>query len=145
MNIHLVLADVVLLLHFAYVAFVVVGLVWIWVGHWRGWSLVRNFYFRLAHLVAIGIVVAEALAGMVCPLTTWENQLRLRAGGGQSYEGSFIQAWVHRVLFFEVGEDFFTPIYVAFFAAVAASLWVVKPRWPWTEKDRANLPLPPLV
>ena len=41
----------------------------------------RNFWFRGSHLGAIAVVAAESLVGFVCPLTTWENRLRLLAGG----------------------------------------------------------------
>jgi hypothetical protein len=125
------LADLVLMVHFGFVLFVVAGLVLIWVGWGLGWSFVRCFYFRAAHLLAMGIVLAEALGGMTCPLTTWEAQLRWRAGEGQRYAGSFVQHWVHRVMFFEAGESTFTIIYLIFFALILASLWVVKPNWPW--------------
>lgn len=121
------LADLVLIVHFAFVAFVVVGLLLIWVGGWRDWRLVRNVWFRAAHLAAIGLVAAESLAGIVCPLTTWENALRSRAGAGGAYEGSFVQHWLHRFLFYEANERTFTIIYVLFLAAVLASLWFVNP------------------
>jgi hypothetical protein len=124
------LADVVLLVHAAFVAFVVVGLVLIWVGRFRSWTFVRNFWFRVAHLAAIGVVAAESLSGFVCPLTTWEDQLRLLAGGEQRYEGSFIQHWLHQMIFYDLSESVFTIAYIAFFLAVALSLWWVPPRWP---------------
>jgi len=124
------LADAVMLLHFAYVAFVVVGLLAVWAGYFLRWSFVRNFWFRLAHLGCMGVVVLESAFGVTCPLTTWELQFRLLAGGGQYYQSSFLQHWVHRVLFFRAGEDVFLIIYAAFFALLALSLWVVKPRWP---------------
>jgi hypothetical protein len=114
----------------AFVAFVIVGLALIWLGGWRRWAYVRNFWFRVAHLAAIGVVAAESLAGFVCPLTTWENQLRLLAGGGERYAGSFIQHWLHQLLFYDVSERVFTLIYVAFFTAVALSLWLVPPLRP---------------
>ena len=44
------------------------------------WKWVRNPWFRAIHLIAIGIVVAESLAGIPCPLTVWERQLRKMAG-----------------------------------------------------------------
>lgn len=123
------LADVVLVVHFGFVAFVLGGLLLIWLGRILRWSWVRNFWFRAAHVLAIGVVVAEALCGMVCPLTTWENQLRLAAGQG-SYAGSFVQHWLHRVMFFEASPATFTVIYVIFFLAVLASFWFVPTRWP---------------
>lgn len=79
MNAWSILADVLLILHFAFVAFVVGGFVVIWVGYFCRWPFVRNFWFRLAHLVAMGCVFLETLTGFVCPLTDWENQMRLRA------------------------------------------------------------------
>ena len=124
------LADSILILHFAFVAFVVIGLLVIWVGWLRRWRFVRNFWFRLAHLLAIGVVAAESLTGIVCPLTIWENHLRLLAGGGERYAGSFVQHWLHRVMFYEARESTFTILYILFFVAVALSLWLVKPRWP---------------
>ena len=68
--------------------------------------------------------------GFVCPLTTWENQLRLRAGGESRYQESFIQHWLHQVLFFDLDEKVFTVLYVAFFLMVGLSLWFVPPRRP---------------
>ncbi len=119
----LLLADVVLVVHFAIVSFVVFGLVLVWVGRFRRWEWVSNVWFRAAHLATIGVVAAEALGGVVCPLTTWENQLRLAAGGGERYAGSFVQHWVHKVMFFELPSHVFTIGYVVFFIAVAA-LWL---------------------
>src|SRR4029079_7904709 len=53
------LADLIVAIHAAYVAFVVVGLLLILIGLACGWKWVRNWWFRVAHLVAILIVAAE--------------------------------------------------------------------------------------
>lgn len=127
---YLWLADFVLLVHFAFVAFVVLGLCVIWLGYFRRWEWVRNFWFRAVHLLAIAAVAAEALLGIVCPLTVWEDRLRLLAGGGDRYADSFIQHWLHRLMFFQASPWVFTVAYVAFFLAVAASFWIVKPKRP---------------
>ena len=121
------LADLILLLHFAYVLFVVLGLVVIWVGYFLKWDFVRNFWFRLAHLLAIAYVVEESLTDTACPLTVWENEFRLKAGGG-TYQGSFIEHWLHPVLFYDGSSMTFTIIYSLFFTAVLLSLWLVMPR-----------------
>jgi hypothetical protein len=128
-RLYLLLADFTLVVHAAFVAFVVVGLLLVWIGGFCGWQFVRNLWFRLAHLAAIGIVAAQSLAGFVCPLTTWENRLRLLAGGEERYQGSFIQHWLHRVVFFDFPEHVFTLVYVSFFLVVALSLWLVPPQW----------------
>jgi hypothetical protein len=127
---YLGLADLVLVVHASFVAFVIVGLLLIWIGHIRRWAFVRSLWFRVAHLAAIGVVAAESLSGFVCPLTNWEDRLRLLAGGEQRYAGSFLQHWLHQVIFFDLSESVFTVAYVAFFLAVALSLWFVPPRWP---------------
>ena len=122
------LADLVLLVHFGFVAFVVLGFVLIWVGYFCRWPFVRDLRFRLAHLAAIGLVLAESLAGFICPLTTWENLLRLRAGEGAGYAGSFVEHWFGRVLFHDWSQQTFTLIYAAFFIFVAITFRVVRPR-----------------
>jgi hypothetical protein len=83
----------------------------------------------------MAVVVVESLGGVVCPLTTWEAKLRVLAGGGGIYAGSFIQHWVHCLMFFDASERTFTSIYVAFFAVVVASVFLVRPRWPWMRPE----------
>ena len=122
------LADAILVLHFAFVLFVVAGLLVTWIGYFAGWKFVRNPWFRGAHLLAMAVVVAESLFGIICPLTKWEAALRLKAGEDPAYEGSFIQHWVHRVMFFEISERTFTMVYVIVFVLIVLSLVVVPPR-----------------
>jgi hypothetical protein len=121
------LADVVLAAHFGIVVFVVGALPLIVVGNVRGWAFVSGWWFRLAHLAAIGIVAAQAWLGVVCPLTTLENWLRAEAGQA-TYESSFIEHWLTRLLFFEAPAWVFTAAYTLFALAVAAAWWRVPPR-----------------
>ena len=116
------LADLVLLVHFAFVLFVVGGLGLIWVGAAAGWNWIRNRRFRIAHLAAIVIVAGEALAGIWCPLTLREAQLR-----GMEAEKSFLAQWVHRVMFYDFPEWVFTAAYVLFALVVVASWRFVRP------------------
>lgn len=116
-------ADLILIVHFAFVLFVVGGLVMIWIGHVAGWPWVRNFKFRVAHLAAIVFVAGEALAGVMCPLTIWEDALR-----GVATDKSFIARWVHAVMFYSAPPWVFTLLYVAFALAVAATFWWIPPR-----------------
>jgi hypothetical protein len=117
-------ADALLLVHFAYVAFVVGGFVVIWIGFACRWSWVRNRIFRLLHLLAMGIVLAEALCGVPCPLTVWENDLR-----GGAYEESFMQHWVSRLMFHDWSKTTFTILYAAVFILIVLTFIVVPPRW----------------
>ena len=65
-------ADLILLLHTLFVGFVVLGLILVLLGAARGWAWVRNAKFRLMHLLAILVVVAQAGLGSICPLTRLE-------------------------------------------------------------------------
>jgi hypothetical protein len=125
-----ILADTILVLHGLIVLFNVGALPVIWLGYFRGWRFVRNFTLRMAHLLLIGFVAAESVLGTICPLTTWEDQLRGRAGMGPRYEGGYIAHWVHRLLFYDLDEKVFLIAYVAFFALVLLTFIVVKPVLP---------------
>jgi hypothetical protein len=60
-----VVADVVLIAHVAFVAFVAIGLLLIVCGGLRRWNWIRNPRFRMAHLAATGVVVVQAWFGVV--------------------------------------------------------------------------------
>lgn len=122
-----ILADVVLVLHALFVCFVIGGLGAIWLGAILGWPWVRNLCFRLAHLSAILIVVLQTWWGIICPLTTWEQQLRERAGQA-TYAGSFVAHWLHECLFYEAPNWVFTSCYTLFAGLVLLSWIVVPPR-----------------
>lgn len=124
------LADVIVVVHFAYVAFVLGGMLLILIGVVRRWGWVRNFWFRVLHFLAIALVVAESLFGVICPLTEWENSLRGEAGDPGRPE-SFIGRWIHRLMFFEVPESVFTIVYFLFGTAVLVTLLWAPPRLPW--------------
>jgi hypothetical protein len=120
------LADAVLVLHVAIVLFVVVGLVLVIAGNWRHWGWVNHLWFRLAHLVAIGVVVAESWFGVTCPLTTLEMWLRAR-GGASTYRGNFIEHWLQALLYYDAPPWVFTLGYSVFALVVAATLWYFPP------------------
>ncbi len=120
------LADMVLALHVAIVVFVVFGLVLIVLGNLRGWRWVNALWFRLAHLVAIAVVVAESWVGMVCPLTTLESWLRTQAQV-TAYEGSFIEHWLQRVLYYDAPSWVFTLGYTLFCVIVVVTWWRFPP------------------
>ncbi len=65
-------ADLVVAVHVAYVAYVVLGQLAILVAapFKRQWA--RNPWFRFTHLGAIAVVAYEAIRGLRCPLTVWE-------------------------------------------------------------------------
>lgn len=121
------LADIVLLVHLAFVILVIGGLVAIFVGNLRGWPWVNSLSFRVLHATAIGIVVLQAWLGQDCPLTVLESWLRHQAGSA-AYDGGFIEHWVNQVLFYQAPTWIFTVAYSLFGTIVAATWWYFPPR-----------------
>jgi hypothetical protein len=85
---HRVLAEGVLLAHFAFVAFVVAG----------GLLVLRWPRVAWAHLPCAAWGAWVELSGRVCPLTPLENELRRRAGQAGYGEG-FLEHYVVPVLY----------------------------------------------
>jgi hypothetical protein len=119
----LLVGDAILVVHFAIVLFIIGGLLAVWMGAARGWRWIRNPWFRYLHLGAIAYVAMEALLGIACPLTVWEDLAR----GGVRPE-SFVGRWVQRLLFYRAPEWIFTTAYVAWALATLATLRLVPPR-----------------
>ena len=126
------LADVVVVLHFAYVAFVVFAMAAILLGIVFRWQWVRNFWFRAIHFLMIAVVAVQSVLSILCPLTTLEDFLRGRAGEAVQ-SGSFVGRWAHSLLFVEAPSWAFTTVYCLFAAAVLATLVLAPPRWPWAK------------
>ncbi|MEK7819876.1 MAG: DUF2784 domain-containing protein [Pseudomonadota bacterium] len=121
------LADAVGLVHAAVVLFVVGGLALIGAGWARGWRWTRGISFRLAHLLAVAVVVLQTWLGQLCPLTLWENSLRQLArqeGVGES----FVAHWLERLLYWRFPSWVFLAAYTVFGALVLATLIGYPPR-----------------
>lgn len=121
------LADAVLVIHFGVVLFVVGGLVVVVAGNRLGWRWVDGWWFRLAHLAAIAVVVAQAWLGQYCVLTTLESWLRGRAGV-PTHDQSFVEHWVQRLIYLEAPLWVFTAAYTVFALLVVLAWWRFPPR-----------------
>jgi hypothetical protein len=82
------LADLVVVIHFSFVLFVILG----------GLLVLRWPRLAYLHLPAATWGVLIEFAGWVCPLTPLEQSLRLKAGE-QGYSGSFIEHYVLPLLY----------------------------------------------
>ncbi len=120
-------ADLTVIIHSALVVFVLLGQLLITIGALAGWHWIRNFKFRVIHLVYILFVVLESLVGAKCPLTTLEKWLRDKAGE-TSYQGDFIATWVHDALFVTVETWMLTVCYTLFGLIVLITFYCVPPR-----------------
>ena len=81
--IHRALADLILVLHLAFIVFVVAGRL----------LALRSGWVPLVHLPAALWGVFIEASGRVCPLTPLENALR-RAAGASGYEGGFVEHYL---------------------------------------------------
>jgi hypothetical protein len=128
-------ADIMVTVHVAFMAFVLLAqlaFMFLWPF---GWGWVRNFWLRLAHLTCIGLVVSEATLGVECPLTTWERNLRGGGGGGECRKegASAVGRAMITVLYDQVNEvkqEHLLRAYISFGVVVLATLILVPPRWP---------------
>jgi Protein of Unknown function (DUF2784) len=92
------LANLVAILHLAYFAFVVLGFSGIVIGSFRHWKWVRNSWFRILHLLAIYIVLAEDVIGLVCPLNVAESGLRKSALAPESGGGRLLDRLLYHTI-----------------------------------------------
>jgi len=123
---YLIFSDFILIVHFLYVAFVVVGELIIIVGGIFKLKFVRNPLFRKLHLLAIMIVSIEAILGMDCPLTVWEYELRNLAGR-QVEKMGFIARIIHSILFYDFPQWVFNIIYISFGSIVLITYFLIPP------------------
>ncbi len=82
------LADLLVLLHLGFVAFVVGG----------GFLVARRSWLAVLHLPAAAWGAWIEFSGGICPLTPLENHLR-RLGGGEAYQGDFVERYLLPVLY----------------------------------------------
>ncbi len=136
MNIYLAVADMLLFTHFLFVIFVVSGLLLILAGKIFSWAWVRNPWFRLAHLVGVTVVVLQSWLGVICPLTTWEMELRSKAGDA-AYAGTFISHWLEKLLYYQAPAWVFIACYTTFGILVLLSWLWVRPR-PFAGKNKSG-------
>ena len=82
------LADAVLLIHLAFILFIIFG----------GFATWRRPRLIWLHVPCVAYGIAISLVGWVCPLTPLENRLRGLAGD-QGYSESFIEHYLLAVIY----------------------------------------------
>jgi hypothetical protein len=129
-----VLADIVVAIHFAFLAFVIVGQLLIVVGALLGWQWIRNPWFRWGHFVAILFVVVNTIREVTCPLTDLEDWLRElgKPPEAQSVTEriSFVGRIIRDIIFYDIpdNDDIFKITYSAFGLIVLGSFLLAPPR-----------------
>jgi len=84
-----ILADLVVIAHFAFIGFVTIGSLLAW--H-------KKPVLVWLHVPALAWAVAIITIGSTCPLTVLENYFR-RLGGEPGYAGGFVDHYIENVIF----------------------------------------------
>jgi hypothetical protein len=110
------LTDTIVIVHFAFLAFVVGG----------GFLVRRYRRLIVPHLLALawGIYV-EAMPGMLCPLTPLENHFA-RLAGAEGYEGGYIEHYLVPIIY----PDGLTPTVQRWLAMALIAVNVIAYTWP---------------
>jgi hypothetical protein len=122
-----ILADLMVAIHVAYVSYVVLGQLAIWLGLALRWRWVRNAWFRWTHLIMMIIVGVEALFDITCPLTRWEENLRRLAGQPTTGE-SFLGRLLHNLIFVDWPPWVVNGLHIAFALLVLGTFVLAPPR-----------------
>jgi hypothetical protein len=86
--IYTLLADMVIMLHLAFIAFVIFG----------GLLAIRNVKWAWLHVPAVIWAGLIELMGWICPLTPLENWLWFRAGA-RTYQDSFTAHYIIPIIY----------------------------------------------
>ncbi|NQW70964.1 MAG: DUF2784 domain-containing protein [Betaproteobacteria bacterium] len=101
------LADFVLLVHFAITVFLVLGMLLIPLGAYWHWSWVRARRMRQIHAGLMALIAIEAVFNITCPLTVLEALLRHAAA-----PESFWADQLSKILYWNLPLEFFMILYV---------------------------------
>jgi hypothetical protein len=135
-------ADLISVIHAAFVGFVVLGQLAIVIGVIRQWHWVRNLWLRLTHLVAIGYVGLESVFQINCPLTDWEWRLRELAGQPVTGEG-FVARCINALMVNYTFEPWlYDYLHIGFALLVLATFVLARPAWPHLANKTATLQSP---
>ena len=94
-------ADLVLATHLVFIVFVVLG----------GLLALRYRWVIMIHIPAAVWGAFVEISGRICPLTTWENQLR-QSAGDSGYANSFVEHYLLPVIY-PAGLTHSTQIWIA--------------------------------
>ena len=81
-------ADVLAFIHFAFILFVLFGGFMVLWRRWLAWL----------HLPAVAWGMLVEFTGWICPLTPWEQALRVKAGE-KGYSGGFIEHYLAALIY----------------------------------------------
>ena len=131
-----ILADLIVVIHFGWILFVVWGFILtvyssisIYVLHAakdRARAFFDKWIFRTIHLAGISYVVILSLLGENCPLTILENKLREQYDPELTYTGSFVVHYIQKIVYPEANFLFFA-IPTMIIALFTILMFIIRP------------------
>ncbi len=120
-----IFADLIVVIHFAWILFMLVGFIRTIRGFWK-----KNFFdrwlFRTLHLCGIAYVGLLAVLRQYCPLTILENTLRVKYNPDLTYPGSFIVFYVEKLVYPDLNPSIIWG-YTIFIAVFTIVVFIIKP------------------
>ena len=86
--IYRILAELLVVVHFAFIVFVIFG----------GFAALKWQWMALVHIPVAAWGAIVELKSWVCPLTPWENKLRILAGQ-EGYDEGFIEHYLMPIIY----------------------------------------------
>ena len=131
-----ILADLVVLIHFGWILFMLWGFVLtVWgsvcvyvlpAARDRGKKFFDRWIFRTAHLAGIIYVAILTIQGKYCPLTILENDLRGKYDAELAYPGSFVIHYIEKIVYPEANFLIFV-IPTIIIAVFAVLMFMIRP------------------
>ncbi len=121
--------STVYVIHLLYSLVIVIGFLLIIIGFFARWNWIRNFKFRLIHLLMIGIVAVESVFNAECPLTWLEYKL-MSLDHMKHSSMPFIAGMVYKVLYYNLPVWLFNAVYIIFGLTVFIIWFAIPPVLP---------------
>jgi len=123
--IYKIIADIVVLIHFIWILFMLAGFVltlggFFWKGYFNRWV------FRTVHLCGILFVAILTVLGEYCPLTILENNLMAKYDSQLTYPGSFIAHYVEKLVYPDV-EPMIIIVPTITIGLITLIIYIIKP------------------
>ncbi|MBM4270761.1 MAG: DUF2784 domain-containing protein [Deltaproteobacteria bacterium] len=115
-------ADLIIFLHFLWIAFVILGFPLFLYLNWPRW--------RIFHLVALVAMLVMQLTRTICPLTYLEDFLKSKGTAGQVYPGQFMIESIEKLIYVEdLTLEKISYATMLFLVAVLLSFWFRPVTW----------------
>ncbi len=124
------LADLIMIVHLAWVIFMIVGLP---LG-----LLVKSPTLRWIHFIGMMVTGTFAALGMYCPLTIWEEGLRRAIQPDFSYGGSFLARHLGPILYPDISPALLNRASMFWGLLTLASMIIWKPKVPSFRKRKGD-------